>query len=94
MPIGVCERLLESKEASAMNKYRIQVLIEQDEDGKYIASCPSLQGCYTQGDTIEEAMENIQDVIEMCLEELLEEQKEIKPFYPQIIDIKQIEVAL
>jgi predicted RNase H-like HicB family nuclease len=94
MPIGVCERLLESKEASAMNKYRIQVLIEQDEDGKYIASCPSLQGCYTQGDTIEEAMENIQDVIEMCLEELLEEQKEIKPFYPQIIDIKQIKVAL
>ena len=77
-----------------MNKYRIQVLIEQDEDGKYIASCPSLQGCYTQGDTIEEAMENIQDVIEMCLEELLEEQKEIKLFYPQIIDIKQIEVTV
>lgn len=61
-----------------MNKYRIQVLIEQDEDGKYIVSCPSLQGCYTQGDTIEEAMENIQDVIEMCLEELLEEQEELK----------------
>ena len=60
-----------------MNKYQIQVLIEQDEDSKYIASCPSLQGCYTQGDTIEEAMENIRDVIEMCLEELFEEQKEI-----------------
>ena len=77
-----------------MNKYRIQVLIEQDEDGKYIASCPSLQGCYTQGDTIEEAMENIQDVTEMCLEELFEEQKEIDLFYPQIIDIKHIEVTI
>lgn len=77
-----------------MNKYRIQVLIEEDEDGKYIASCPSLQGCYTQGDTIEEAMENIQDVIEMCLEELLEEKQDIELLYPQIIDIKHIEVTI
>ncbi len=77
-----------------MNKYRIQVLIEEDEDGKYIASCPSLQGCYTQGDTIEEAMENIQDVIEMCLGELLEEKQDIELLYPQIIDIKHIEVTI
>jgi len=77
-----------------MNKYQIQVLIEQDEDGKYITSCPSLQGCYTQGDTAEEAMANIQDVIEMCLEELLEEQKEIELFYPRIIDIKNIEITV
>ena len=77
-----------------MNKYRLQVLIEQDEDGKYIASCPSLHGCYTQGDTIEEAMENIQDVTEMCLEELLEEKKKIELRYPQIIDIKHIEVMI
>jgi len=53
-----------------MRKYRTQVIIEQDEDGKYIATCPALQGCYTQGDTFEEAIENIKDVIKMCLEEL------------------------
>lgn len=53
-----------------MEKHRLQVIVELDEDGKYIASCPSLQGCYTQGDTFEEALENIRDVIEMCLQEL------------------------
>jgi len=56
-----------------MDKYTVQVIIEQDEDGKYIASCPSLQGCYTQGDTFEEAIENIKDVIRLCIEELEEE---------------------
>lgn len=56
-----------------MEKHRLQVIVELDEDGKYIASCPSLQGCYTQGDTFEETLENIGDVIEMCLQELKEE---------------------
>lgn len=56
-----------------MASYRLQVIIEIDKDGKYVASCPALQGCYTQGDTFEEALENVQDVIEMCLEELREE---------------------
>jgi predicted RNase H-like HicB family nuclease len=39
-----------------MKKYLLQVVIEQDEDGAYIAHCPALEGCYTQGDTYEEAM--------------------------------------
>ena len=47
-----------------------RVVIEIDEDGKYVASCPDLQACYTQGDTIEEAIENIQEVITMCLEDV------------------------
>jgi predicted RNase H-like HicB family nuclease len=34
-----------------MKKYLLQVVIEQDEDGVYIAHCPALEGCYTQGDT-------------------------------------------
>jgi len=77
-----------------LRKYRIQVIIEQDEDGVYIASCPSLQGCYAQGDTFEEALENIKDVIEMCLEELVEEEKPISLQYPEVIAIKSLEVAV
>ena len=39
-------------------KYKYKIIIEEDEDGMYIASCPALQGCYTQGKTTEEAIEN------------------------------------
>ena len=45
------------------------ILVEQDEDGVYIVSCPSFQGCHSYGKTIDEAMANIREVIEICLEE-------------------------
>lgn len=45
------------------------VLIEQDEDGVYIVSCPLFEGCHSYGATIDEAMQNLTEVIEMCLEE-------------------------
>ncbi|MBI4225697.1 type II toxin-antitoxin system HicB family antitoxin [Candidatus Roizmanbacteria bacterium] len=45
-----------------------RVIIEQDEDGIFVASLPTLQGCYTEGDTFEEAIKNIQDVIKLHLD--------------------------
>ncbi|MBI1784956.1 type II toxin-antitoxin system HicB family antitoxin [Candidatus Sumerlaeota bacterium] len=48
-----------------MTKYQFTVVIERDEDGVFIATCPLLQGCYTQGDTYAEAMENIRDAIQL-----------------------------
>ena len=48
-----------------MKRYRYTVIIEKDEDGLYIASCPAFAGCHTQGDTYEEAMENIKDAINL-----------------------------
>ncbi len=50
-------------------KYHFPILIEQDEDGVFIVSCPTFKGCHTFGKTIEEAMNNIKEVIEICLEE-------------------------
>lgn len=47
---------------------QFKVLIEQDEDGVYIASVPELPGCYTQGKTLEQVRERIKEVIEMVLE--------------------------
>ena len=44
------------------------VLIEQDEDGLYVATVPDIQGCHTQGKTITEAIERIKEAIELCLE--------------------------
>jgi predicted RNase H-like HicB family nuclease len=44
------------------------VFIEQDEDGIYVARVPEIEGCYTQGKTLEEAIERIKEAVEVCLE--------------------------
>jgi predicted RNase H-like HicB family nuclease len=49
-------------------KYRI--IIEQDEDGVFVAECPSLPGCISQGKTRKEALDNIQDAIRGYIESL------------------------
>lgn len=53
---------------------QFKVLIEQDENGIYVASVPELPGCYTQGKTLEEARKRIKEAIEL----VLESDKEIK----------------
>ncbi len=56
-----------------------KVVIEEDEEvGGYVVSCPSLPGCFSQGDTIDEALENIKEAIQACLESLGED--EIKSY--------------
>lgn len=52
-----------------MEHMHFPILIEQDEDKYYIVSCPSFKGCHSYGETIDEAMDNIKEVIEICLEE-------------------------
>ena len=42
-----------------------RVIVEQDEDGVFVASVPSLSGCYTEADTFEEVLKNIEDVIKL-----------------------------
>jgi len=47
---------------------KFKILITTGEDGWYIAECPALLGCVSQGKTIDEALENIKDAIQGCLE--------------------------
>lgn len=54
--------------------YKISVVIELDKHGFY-AYCPGLPGCQTQGDTLHEAMKNIQEAAELYLETLSEEER-------------------
>jgi predicted RNase H-like HicB family nuclease len=56
-----------------MKKHEYYVVIERDEDGVYIGEVPQLKACYSQGDTIDELMQNMREVIELCLDSLLEE---------------------
>lgn len=58
-------------------KYR--VLIEQDEDGMYVAEAPSLPGCISQGRTREEAVENIREAMAVYLESLEAHNEPIPP---------------
>ena len=60
-----------------------KVIIEQDEDGIFIADVPAIPGCYTQGKTYEEAVKGIKEVIELCLEEAKED-----PIYRAKIDLE------
>ena len=52
-----------------MEKLHLPIIIEMDEDEYYIVSCPLFRGCHSYGETIDEALENIREVIEMCLDE-------------------------
>lgn len=54
--------------AKVFKELQFKVLIEQDENGIYVASVPELPGCYTQGRTLEEARKRIKEVIELVLE--------------------------
>lgn len=55
---------------------------------------PALQGCHSQGDTFEEALSNIQDITELCLEDLIEEHKGIDIRFPEIVGIKNTKVTV
>lgn len=65
-----------------------RVIIEQDEDGVFVASVPAIPGCYTQGSTYEKAMKRIKESIELCLEEA-----ENDPSYKSQIDFSENEKA-
>jgi len=47
---------------------KFKVFITTGEDGWYIAECPALPGCVSQGKTVDQALENIKDAIQGCLE--------------------------
>ena len=73
---------------------KFRVVIEQDEDGKFIASCPTLPGCRSQGDTRDDAKQNIADAIKGYLESLKKHGDPIPPpISEEIIEIDIGKVA-
>lgn len=61
------------------------ILLEQDEDGIYVARVPNIDGCYTQGKTVQEALERIKEAVEVCLES---DKQKINPM--KFIGVQQI----
>ena len=76
-----------------MSTYRFQVILEEDEDGLYVADVPALAGCHTQGATYEEAIENIKEVIAMCVQEMREDGRPIETRYPEVVGVRTLELA-
>jgi len=52
---------------------KLPVIVQQDEEGWYVAECPAIPGCVSQGRTLEEALVNVREAMELCLEVRLEE---------------------
>ena len=67
---------------------KFNVTVERDEDGVWIVECPSIPGCVSQGATREEALENIQEAIRLCLEVRAERGM------PLTVETRQVEVAI
>jgi predicted RNase H-like HicB family nuclease len=70
-------------------KHSFNVLIEQGEDGAYIATVPALKSCYTQADTITELLEKAREAIELCLDT----EKDV-PTSARFVGVQQLEIAL
>jgi len=56
--------------------FEFDVVILEDESGGYVAFVPSLPGCHTQGESIDEVLENVREAIELYLETLSDEERE------------------
>lgn len=66
---------------------KFTVTLDRDEDGMWIAECPSIPGCVSQGKTKNEVSDNIKEAIGLCLEVRIERG------LPLTIETKQVEVA-
>ena len=73
-----------------MKKIKLPVIITEDEDGYFVAEVPVLTSCFTQGRTRVEALENLKEVIPLCLEHMARESNPIPASYT----LEQIEVAV
>ena len=69
----------------------LPILVEQDEDNYYIVSCPVFKGCHSYGATIDEALSNIKEVIDMCIEE---EEKKKSPHLNRFVGFREMQVSI
>ncbi|MBI4670429.1 MAG: type II toxin-antitoxin system HicB family antitoxin [Chloroflexi bacterium] len=64
-----------------MNQYKLPIEIEPLKEGGFLAICPILQGCHAEGETIAEALENVEDVARIIIEIMREEKIPLPPAF-------------
>ncbi len=67
---------------------KFHISIDRDEDGMWVAECPSIPGCVSQGKSKEEAVKNVKEAIQLCLEVRAEKGM------PLTIETQQVEVVI
>lgn len=67
---------------------KFSVTVDRDEDGVWVVECPAIPGCVSQGKSREEALENIKEAIQLCLEVRAEKG------LPLTIEVQQVEVRV
>lgn len=72
--------------------HQLPLIIEKDEDGFFVIECPLFSGCYTQAKTKKEALENIKEVIDICLEEKANKEM-LQSYYPKNISFQKLAYA-
>ena len=75
---------------SEIKTLHLPILLEQDEDDVYIVSCPVFKGCHSYGLTVDEALSNIREVIDICIEEDKEKTSGINRF----VGFREIQVPI
>lgn len=72
-----------------MKHYQFTAIVQRDEEGNYLAICPALQGCYAEGDTPEEALDYLKEVIQLHIED---RQARNEPIYEELIS-QRLDIA-
>ena len=73
---------------SKLSCMKFVTTLERDEDGVWVAECPSIPGCVSQGASKQEALENIKEAIQLCLEVRAERGM------PLTVETAQVEVTV
>lgn len=68
---------------------QLPLFVEKDEDGFYVIECPIFDGCYSQGKTLDEALRNIREVIQLVIEEK-KNQEILKSYHPRELSLHTI----
>jgi antitoxin HicB len=80
--------------ASALKQYVLEVEIEQLEDGRYIADCPDFEGCHAEGDTLAEALGNLEEVARMIIDLCREKGLPLPPEYDESSAAKVVKTRM
>jgi len=75
----------------AKHHTQLPLFVEKDEDGFYVVECPLFGGCYSQGKTLDTALNNIREVIDLLLEEP-ENRNILRLYHPQELSLHTITV--